>query len=296
MAPNAMNGSQAAPADHGAATEMAATCAHQALVAPSEDPGFRRYVAADADRERIAMSGSAEEINALVSAYPAYKEAERANYGAIVAAHPNFVELAAEPAFAAFVDAVGAQTVVDSGSAEEIIALLDRYVVVRPAPEQLAQPAAEPGVTITVDDSPREWHALSALMTGPKSREEIDRAAGVSNGPDLIMELRRRHALGLPCKRVNHKDRWGVSVKKGVYSLSETDRPKVARLLHKPQACTGHQSFYRELSTLSAEARAKAVAAAKRWLAEQPPVPPLPVGNPFIDACVGSFAAAEGGR
>jgi hypothetical protein len=240
--------------------------AHPNFVEFGADPGFRRYVAADSDRERILESGSAEEVAALVSAYPAYAEAERAHAETIASAHSNFIALTEEPGFAEFVDAAGARSVVDAGGAQEIIALLDRYVAVRPTPEQQRDlPASTSGrAKITADDSPREWHALVALLAGPKSREEIDRAAGVSNGPDLIMELRRRHGLACPCKRVNHRDRWGVSVKKGLYSLSETDRPKVARLLD--------------------------LEAPEELESTKPGLPSLPMGNVFIDVCLGNQA------
>lgn len=254
----------------------------------SDDPGFRRYVAADADRTRIAQSGSAEEIDALVAAYPAYAQAERAHCEAIAAAHPNFRELSREPAFDVFVDAVGARPIVDSGSAAEIIDLLDRYVVVRPRPEQLVSaPAAAQPRAITVDDNPRAWYALTALSGGPTRREEIDRAAGVSNGPDLIADLRRVYGLCLPCVLVDHIDRYGKKVRKGVYSLSEEDRPKVARLLRLEPSdgaeAAGPCWLHEWAASLTAEER-------HQWLAQHVDLPPLPVGNPFIDAALGASA------
>jgi hypothetical protein len=243
------------------ARSSAVVSVHPSFVELSADSGFRRYVAADSERERIVESGSADEVAALVSGYPACAEAERAHGEAIAVAHPNFIELTEEPGFAEFVDAAGARSVVDAGSAQEIIALLDRYIAVRPTSgQQRDLPASTSGpAKITVDDSPREWHALAALLKGPKSREEIDRVAGVSNSPDLVMELRRRHGLAIPCKRVDHKDRWGVGVKKGVYSLSQADRPKVARLL-------------------------------KLEAPEESELPPMPADNVFIDVCLGNQA------
>jgi hypothetical protein len=71
-----------------------------------------------------------------------------------------------------------------------------------------------------------------------QTREAIDRAAGCSNGPELIAELRRR-PLDVPCTRVVAYDRDGREVLRGVYHLTNADRRKLARWaarLSKPRA------------------------------------------------------------
>ena len=71
--------------------------------------------------------------------------------------------------------------------------------------------------------SARQRRALVALLERPRSREEIDKIAGVSNGPDLIAQL-RRHGLEIPCELVEHIDRDDKRGRHGVYHLSGTDR------------------------------------------------------------------------
>lgn len=79
-------------------------------------------------------------------------------------------------------------------------------------------------------DNPRHQRALALLLQRPAKREEVDRAAGCSNGPELIAELRRR-GLDVPCKRVEALDRDGKPCRPGVYSLTAADRRKVHRWL-----------------------------------------------------------------
>lgn len=59
-------------------------------------------------------------------------------------------------------------------------------------------------------------------------REHGDRAAGCSNFPDLISELRRR-GLEIPCDRVPDRDRDGQPIRRGVYHLTADDRRKLIR-------------------------------------------------------------------
>lgn len=75
--------------------------------------------------------------------------------------------------------------------------------------------------------NPRHLRVLALLLARPARREEIDRAAGAANGPDLICALR---ALGLdaPCMRVPAIDRDGRECRSGVYSLSRRDRRRLA--------------------------------------------------------------------
>lgn len=78
--------------------------------------------------------------------------------------------------------------------------------------------------------NPRYLRILAALLVRSRSREEIDRIAGASNGPDAIAELR---ALGLPkpdclpCEKTPTFDRDGKEVKRGVYYLTDKGRYRV---------------------------------------------------------------------
>lgn len=75
----------------------------------------------------------------------------------------------------------------------------------------------------TGTDNPRHLRAIQALQTRSRPREQIDREAGCSNGPELVAELRRR-GLEIPCVRVAVLDRDGNEVRRGVYHLTEADR------------------------------------------------------------------------
>lgn len=75
-------------------------------------------------------------------------------------------------------------------------------------------------------DNARHQRAIFLLMTRPATREQLDRAVGCSNFPDLVAELRRR-GLDVPCERVPAFDRDGLDVRIGVYSLTAGDRRKI---------------------------------------------------------------------
>ena len=79
-------------------------------------------------------------------------------------------------------------------------------------------------------ENPRHLRALHALMTRPMPRENLDRAVGCSNSPELVAELRRR-GLDVPCDRVEAIDRDGLPCKPGVYHLTEQDFRKLNRWL-----------------------------------------------------------------
>jgi hypothetical protein len=87
-------------------------------------------------------------------------------------------------------------------------------------------------------DNPRHLRAIQALLTRPMPREHLDRAAGCSNGPELIAELRRR-GLELPCERVPDTDRDGLLIRRGVYALSTRDRRKIARWIRTRRLSNG---------------------------------------------------------
>lgn len=72
--------------------------------------------------------------------------------------------------------------------------------------------------------SPRARRALLALLhDGLVWREDIDKAAGVSNGPDEIKRL-RDIGLEIPCQRVACKDSDGRPTHPGRYWLTANDR------------------------------------------------------------------------
>lgn len=81
--------------------------------------------------------------------------------------------------------------------------------------------------------TPRCRRLLAALLTGPKSREELDRIMGASNGPEQVARARRLYGLTIPCEKRGGLDRDGLSIKFGVYSLSPADRLAAARLLQE---------------------------------------------------------------
>lgn len=91
---------------------------------------------------------------------------------------------------------------------------------------------AQPARKFTGTDNPRHLRVIHAGIIRTRKREEIDRIAGASNGPELIAELRRR-GLRIPCHRVPGIDRDGRPVKFGVYEFDEGDRRAVMAWLMK---------------------------------------------------------------
>lgn len=84
-------------------------------------------------------------------------------------------------------------------------------------------------------DNPRHLRVIHSLLIRPRKREEIDRIAGASNGPELIAELRRR-GLRAPCQRTPGIDRDGYPIKFGVYELDDDDRSKLTAWLRQRAA------------------------------------------------------------
>ena len=78
--------------------------------------------------------------------------------------------------------------------------------------------------------NPRELRAIDGLKRRAMPREHIDRAAGCSNGPELVANLRRK-GLEVPCDRVPVIDRDGFEVLRGIYYLTKNDRRKIQRWL-----------------------------------------------------------------
>lgn len=76
-------------------------------------------------------------------------------------------------------------------------------------------------------DNPRHLRVIQAATVRPIPREEVDKVAGCSNGPDLVAELRRR-GLEMPCTRTKKLDRDLFDCWPGVYHLTQQDRRKLA--------------------------------------------------------------------
>jgi hypothetical protein len=89
---------------------------------------------------------------------------------------------------------------------------------------------SNPSVRFIGTDNPRHLRAIAALLRRPMPREALDTAAGASNGPELVAELRRR-GLEVPCERISFLDRDGRNCRPGVYSLTERDRRRLFRWL-----------------------------------------------------------------
>lgn len=79
--------------------------------------------------------------------------------------------------------------------------------------------------------TPRARRILLALLVRDCTREEIDRTAGASNGPDEILKLRQHFALSIPCQRKGSKDMDGHAVQVGIYRLTDADRTTARRVL-----------------------------------------------------------------
>jgi hypothetical protein len=87
-------------------------------------------------------------------------------------------------------------------------------------------------------DNPRHLRVINALLTRPRTREQIDAIAGASNGPELIAELRRR-GLSCPCERVPVFDKDGLEVKRGVYYFLPMDRRLIYKWMRQRDAGAG---------------------------------------------------------
>ena len=78
-------------------------------------------------------------------------------------------------------------------------------------------------------DNPREIRIVCALVSGPRSREELDAIAGASNVPDAIAALRRR-GLEIPACREPIRDRDGAMVYRGRYHFTDSDRERTRHI------------------------------------------------------------------
>ena len=100
--------------------------------------------------------------------------------------------------------------------------LFSELSIEKSSPKEAAQIAPK----FTGTDNPRHLRVIISALVRSRKREEIDRIAGASNGPELIAELRRR-GLEFPCDRVPAIDRDGYLTRPGVYHLTDADRRKV---------------------------------------------------------------------
>ena len=84
----------------------------------------------------------------------------------------------------------------------------------------------KPSSSFSGTDNPRHLRVIQALLTRSRTREQIDTAAGCSNGRELIAELRRR-GLSIPCTRTKKQDRDHSACWPGGYNFTQTDRRKL---------------------------------------------------------------------
>ena len=98
------------------------------------------------------------------------------------------------------------------------------------------RPARKAAPSAQTDLSPRHRRIVHALLTRSRTREEIDRIAGASNGPDEILRLRAKLDIEIPSVRIPAFDRDGHDVQIGVYSLTTSDRRKIRAKLWNRQA------------------------------------------------------------
>ena len=74
--------------------------------------------------------------------------------------------------------------------------------------------------------NPRHLRVIDALMERPLMREELDRIAGCSNGPDLVADLCAR-MLDIKCLRQTRIDQDGKTCRPGLYILTDTGRRQI---------------------------------------------------------------------
>lgn len=85
--------------------------------------------------------------------------------------------------------------------------------------------------------NPRYLRAIHALLVRALPREQLDRVAGCSNGPDLILAIRNLGLgkAGLPCTMIPDFDRDGFPIRRGVYHLTEVGRRAIRAWLRKSE-------------------------------------------------------------
>lgn len=76
--------------------------------------------------------------------------------------------------------------------------------------------------------TPRQMRLFTALFHRPMMREELDRAVGCSNSPDIVMRMRAK-GVGIKCVEVKGLDRDGRACWFGRYELTEEGRATLIR-------------------------------------------------------------------
>jgi len=77
--------------------------------------------------------------------------------------------------------------------------------------------------------TPRQQRLAEALAAGRwVSREDVDRIVGASNGPDVVLQLRRRVTGddGIEMRMVDGVDRDGQSIKFGQYRMTHEGKQR----------------------------------------------------------------------
>lgn len=72
--------------------------------------------------------------------------------------------------------------------------------------------------------TPRQYRVIKALMQSRPTREQLDRIAGASNSPQVILELRRLN-WAIQTHREEVKDRDGKTVRRGRFELNPEQYP-----------------------------------------------------------------------
>ncbi len=84
--------------------------------------------------------------------------------------------------------------------------------------------------------TPRQMRVIKALLErdGLVSREQIDRIAGASNGPQIIQEVRQKVTGydGLRMVRLDAVDRDGKACKPGWYFLTSVGRARASKVVN----------------------------------------------------------------
>lgn len=89
--------------------------------------------------------------------------------------------------------------------------------------------------------TPRQQRVIDALLQAEDwlAREAIDRIAGASNGPQIVLELRRKLTGqdGIEMEQVDQVDRDGRCCKPGRYRLTPIGRERVVSALRCARTC-----------------------------------------------------------
>jgi hypothetical protein len=83
--------------------------------------------------------------------------------------------------------------------------------------------------TIAPQLTPRQFRVCEALAHRRKLwREDVDKIAGASNGPEVMRQLRDK-GLEWKCERVPKIDRDGKRCEPGLYSIDDAGRETLTR-------------------------------------------------------------------